>query len=261
MSPATLDARSDLGELLLATGDPAEAERQGRILLERSVAADNPVSKVAAINLTATALGRLGRVDEAAAMYEQLIADLRADPSASFVSLIATFHNAALLRFGQGRVAEARALLAEAVTLARANLRSNHPALASVLTFAGGLARLDGDLPVSEDLLRAAVTSAETLPADNFARLNAGVELAITLLARRKPAEAIAPLERAVEAFTGGPLASNLAEARFALARALVAAGRDRDGRARALAADARAFYAGAGATAEVAAIDAWLRR
>jgi tetratricopeptide (TPR) repeat protein len=84
--------------------------------------------------------------------------------------------------------------------------------------------------------------------------------LARALLGLGRPAEALPLAERAVTIRAAGAPATDLAESRFALARALWATGNRP--RARAVAAEARDGYqaAGAAGSKELATVNAWLR-
>ena len=168
----------------------------------------------------------------------------------------------AMARAGTGDLAAAIALARRSLDEFRVAFPGEHPDLVAPHQVLGTMLRMAGDLDASEAMLRDALAIAErTMAADNPERINAAVELGMTELARGRAAAAadrIAAALPVLERPGGSPM--NLAEARFALARSLWGAGRDR-ARARALAEQSRAGYAALGEGFEPAAdeVAAWL--
>src|SRR5262249_18466539 len=113
----------------------------------------------------------------------------------------------------------------------------------------------DGDARGAEQSFARAVATLRKEPETEVDLAAALVGVGRAALALGRPADAIAPLE---EALAGEATAEEHAGARFALARALWDARRDR-GRARALATEAEAAYAGPRLEAKRAAVRAWL--
>lgn len=138
----------------------------------------------------------------------------------------------------------------------------DHAGLITPHQILGTLLRHDGQLEASDAILRPALALADrTVPFDHPDRVNGVVELAMTELARGQAAAAADRIATVMPVLARpGWAALNLAEARFALARATVAAGRAR-GPAIELARAARVGYVslGPGYAEPVAAIDAWL--
>jgi tetratricopeptide (TPR) repeat protein len=159
-----------------------------------------------------------------------------------------------------GRYEEAVPHLERALSAREARLGKDHPAVAGTLTSLGnahrGLRRCDLALP----LLRRAVAIREhelgkTDPSLAAPLIGQGVCLLDT-----DPEAALTSLERALSLATTGGESTMRAAAGFGVARALRATGRDR-ARARTLAEEARAAFAGLGdqARQELGEIDAWL--
>jgi tetratricopeptide (TPR) repeat protein/predicted Ser/Thr protein kinase len=138
-----------------------------------------------------------------------------------------------------------------------------HAATATALARLGEAHLARGALHEAEASLSEALAIRETLGRETPEVAEVLVALGDLELARNRPAEALTRLERAVQIRErGGVAAHQLAEARFALARALAAAG-TQDGRSRALAEQAAATLRSEGpaARAQLAAVEAWLRR
>src|SRR5262249_24877420 len=112
-----------------------------------------------------------------------------------------------------------------------------------------------------EDYQRASTILEKGLGPQHPTVAHALTEIGRSYQARGEPSKAIVPLERALSIYEARPAEpSDLAEARFALARAL---GRDGEHRQRAmlLASSARDIFAAAGPVhhEDVSAVDAWL--
>jgi tetratricopeptide (TPR) repeat protein len=169
-------------------------------------------------------------------------------------------HNLALVEVAAGDLVQAGRRGAEALATLEEMHGADRPVLIPALVLVGYVARERGDLAASEAYLRRAVAIAEReLGPDHYDTANNRIELASTLVRAKRPREAIELLEPVVR--STATTRATAAEARFGLARALVAAGADRE-RARALAADARDRYRALGEAMapQAAEIEAWLR-
>jgi tetratricopeptide (TPR) repeat protein len=120
-------------------------------------------------------------------------------------------------------------------------------------------ARLGRSVEARRDLQRAVAIFEKTLAVDDPDLAEPLLRLGQLALAEKRPATAIAPLERALQlrAHDGDPC-EMLAEVEFALARALAESGSNRP-RARALATDAEAQWRAGGKKAEAADVAAFL--
>ncbi len=166
------------------------------------------------------------------------------------------------LRAHQGRLADARDVYRDAIAILAKNLGDDHLYVAEVRnSLAHVLLRLGR---AREALAEAERTSAamEKAPSPGPALPEALTIAGRASVALGQAANAIAPLERALALEQAAAGAAALAGTRFALARALWDANRDR-ARARALAREARQAYADAGAAgqADLAEVDAWLAK
>lgn len=151
-----------------------------------------------------------------------------------------------------GNLERARSLLGEALELRRARLGDEHPFIAITHINLGDV-ELEAKDPAAAlrhfELARAVWEAA--LPADHPDHAYALSGIGRAHLDLGRAAEAIEPLERAVALRSADEIEPRLAAtSRFMLARALVAAGRDR-GPARALALEAQGLFASAGGTHE----------
>jgi len=166
------------------------------------------------------------------------------------------------LRTHQGRLADARDADREAIAILAKNLGDDHLYVAEVRNgLANVLLRMGR---AREALAEAERTSAamEKAPSPGAVLPQALTIAGRASIALGQAADAIAPLERALALEQAATGAAALAGTRFALARALWDANRDR-ARARALAREARQADADVGAAgqADLAEVDAWLTK
>jgi tetratricopeptide (TPR) repeat protein len=140
-------------------------------------------------------------------------------------------------------------------------LGASHPVLATQLNNRGEtLAALGRQREARHSFERARVIWERELGLEDRNLAYALTGIGLSYLADNDPGSALAPLERALkirEAHEVDP--SRRAETRFALARSLWEANRDRM-RARTLAEQAREGYAKGEVKAKVAEVDGWLR-
>ncbi len=252
-----------LAQVRYLRGDHASAER---ILLRADAEVDptwrdQPSADLIELLGVRAALAQArGDLPESLALREREVAMMRLMPSLDPDNLAEALGNHAIALASVGRIDDALARAIESREAFEAIHAPDDAELVVPQQIVGTLQRYAGQPDEALRTLQAAAAlAARELPADAEPRVNTEVELALTLLALRRPAEAVPLLRGAVPALERGARAGNLAEARFALARALVESGGDR-GEARALARGARDEWARiAGADAARAEAEAWL--
>jgi eukaryotic-like serine/threonine-protein kinase len=168
--------------------------------------------------------------------------------------------NLAVVLTALGRNQEALAHVDRSIEILENGLGPGHPDLATQLMNRGEILNALGRYHDGRaSFERARIIWERELGLDNRILAYALTGIGVSYLAEGDPSSAIVPLERAFkirEAQETDP--SRRAETRFALARALWEAGRDR-GRARVLAEEAREGYAKAAVKAKQAEVDSWL--
>ncbi len=168
--------------------------------------------------------------------------------------------NLAVVLTALGRNQEALAHVDRSIEILENGLGPGHPELATQLMNRGEILNALGRYHDGRaSFERARIIWERELGLDNRNLGYALTGIGVSYLSEGDPSSAIVPLERAFkirEAQETDP--SRRAETRFALARALWEAGRDR-GRARVLAEEAREGYAKAVVKAKLAEVDTWL--
>jgi len=252
----------------------AGAYDEAKALYERSIAireaALGPRHPQVAYGLNSLAAVHYGAgdYDEAKRLYEQALAIWQETLSPEHPDAARGLNNLAAVHEALGAYDEAKRLYERALVILEAALGPEHPSVASSL---GNLAIVHealGDHDEARRLHERALAIREkTLGPDHPDLAYSLVGLAKVALAQHRPRDATPLAERAVTlGEQGGVAAELLAEARFALARALWEAGdaegRDQ-GRARRLAEQAREAYrvAGESGVEDLAEVDGWLRR
>jgi Tfp pilus assembly protein PilF len=169
--------------------------------------------------------------------------------------------NLAVELAGLGRNQEALAHVDRAIVLIENGLGASHPVLATQLNNRGEfLGALGRQREARHAFEQARVIWERELGLEDRNLAYALTGIGVSYLAENDPGSALAPLERAFkirEAYEVDQ--SRRAETRFALARSLWEANRDRM-RARALAEQAREAYAKGEAKAKAAEVERWLR-
>jgi eukaryotic-like serine/threonine-protein kinase len=169
--------------------------------------------------------------------------------------------NIAVELAGLARNQEALVHVDSSVALIENGYGASHPVLAAQYNNRGEiLAALGRQREARQSFERARVIWERELGLEDRNLAYALTGIGLTYLAENDPGSALAPLERAFkirEAHEVDP--SRRAETRFALARSLWEANRDR-ARARALAEQAREGYAKGDVRAKVVEVDGWLR-
>ncbi|WP_170320033.1 serine/threonine-protein kinase [Polyangium spumosum] len=264
--PVRVLALFDLGRILTIRGDHAAALPLFEQAFEGERARGGEDSEQAATCLEAMgrALHMLGRKEEAERHYRRALAIREKALGAEHVSVAGSLVYLGVLRDDEGAYEEAEAHYRRALVIREEALGPDHPLVASTLDLLGRtygkLGRLDAAQPLVE---RSLAINEARLGEEHPSIADALVPLADIHLERKAPKKAIPLLERAITLYLrqpGDP--AMLADARFLLAQALVAAGEDPP-RVASLVDEARAGYVAAGprAAAAVADVDAWLSR
>jgi tetratricopeptide (TPR) repeat protein len=255
-----IQALSGLATARGDAGDHAGALAAVREALEQSQEVHGPDHPVTADvwNSLGVALKDLGRPQEAQQAYETAIAVRRAAIGADDLSVAQTLENLAILEGERGQVDRALARYDEAAAIHRRLGGDQQTAIASLQYNAG--VTLFAASRLEEALARFRLAAAAEEKAGTATEPGAAATLAAigsTLVELGRPAEALAPLERSLAIWArAGVDHPDLAEAQFALARALPARARER---ATALAREAKGRYAARGDAETASRIDAWL--
>jgi tetratricopeptide (TPR) repeat protein/predicted Ser/Thr protein kinase len=240
-----------------------EAEREIRLALtiwEREVGRDSPNYASSLFNLGYALVGQ-GRYDEALTQYRRTVDIWERTLGRENPRLALPLTNIGDILRLQGRYDEALVYDRRALAIAEKTKGADHPDVGVALNNIADVLRLQHKHDEALASYRRALAIWQNkLAADHpfFATTLTGI--GETELDRRQPVPALTSLERAL------PIAEKhpddliaLAETRFALARAMWDAARDRS-RALTLANAARNAYAGArGQKEQLAAVDAWL--
>ncbi len=161
--PARGTLLQNLGDILLLRRDPVAADRyREAATLFETVAGTSHPRLASVLNGWATALGSLGRANEAEALYRRSIRiyeDLEAEPKpkrahplsgpridADSLDLVAPLHNLALLLLDGRRLAESEALLARAYRLLKQHGRQESPQAIPVLRALAKVQRAAGNI-------------------------------------------------------------------------------------------------------------------
>ena len=264
--PVRLMALFDLGRVLTIRGDHAAALPLFERALEGERRNRGEDAEQAATCLEA--MGRaehmLGRKKEALDHYRRSLAIREKILGADHVVVASTLVLIGIVRQDEGAHEEAISLLGRALEIREKALGPEHPLVATTLDTLGRVYGAIGRLDAAEPLVERSLAINEArLGKEHPSLADALVPLADIHIERHAPRRAIPLLERAISLYVrhpGDP--AKLADARYSLAQALVAAGEDRK-RASLLANEARAGYLAAGprSAAVAADVDAWLAR
>ncbi len=175
----------------------AAAEQAAAIRVEAQ-GADHPATLTAQSQL-AGAYVAAGRRDEAIALYERALPAIRAALGADHPNTLWTQHNLARTLRDAGRLDEALALFERTLEASRARRGDAHPDTLDVLGRLGPAyeeaARYDDAERIYRELIAAA---GRAQPRNDRLYVDALTGLAMSLMARGEPAEAVAPLREAL---------------------------------------------------------------
>jgi serine/threonine-protein kinase len=214
-------------------------------------------------NALGAALYRKGDVNGATLHLKKAIAIYETVLGPAHPDIANPLANLAAVEAGENHMDDATRDLTRALAIFEEVLGPDHPQVGLTLNNLGEFARDRKDCATAVPLYTRALGILEKLgPTHPYVAIPV-VGRAQCYVDLGRPKDAIADAQRAVDIFTkqGGDPAQ-LAEAQFALARALWAAGTDR-ARALQLAADARKGFAAAGVVGKVplAEVDAWIAK
>jgi tetratricopeptide (TPR) repeat protein/predicted Ser/Thr protein kinase len=198
---------------------------------------------------------------EAVEQYERVRAIWEATLDPKHPDLALVMNNIATVYQAQGKYDEALAMYRTALARREAALGPQHPDVASTLSNIGVVLNEQGKYGEALVSLRRALTIKEAALGSQHPSLVTTLEqIGVSELGEHRPAAALEVLTRAYALPAQGD-PGEVAELRFALARALWETHRDRP-RALQLAEEARAAYAAAGADSkkDLAEVEAWLR-
>jgi serine/threonine-protein kinase len=257
--PDTAGALAELATILTMMGKFGEAlvhAERALAIVERAVGPDHP-SVLDALDEVTRCHAMLGRWDQALPLADRAVA-IAEKLGPAHPSLARRLNNRGIINKNLGRFAAARADYQRTAAIQE---QLGEPGLGLAYSNLGYLALAERDFAAARAWCDKALAFHRGNPrgtaTDAVRECEPLVCVGLAELGRGAPAAARAPLERAIELYLaspGDPI--DLAEARFALARAL-----GRTARGRELAAQARAAYAASDAAQadELAAIDAWL--
>ncbi len=264
--PRVAQALNNLGIVANDLGrfdEALEAHRRALEINERVLGGQHP-----AVGRSLTNLGTLhwamGRAEESLACHRRALAILESALGPEHALVASALTNVGSVLQEQGRFAEALQLHRRAVAIKEKAYGPDHAQTASSLNnLAEALLELGRPQDALDSFHRARAIWEKTLGADHPRVAYALTGIGRCELALGRPAQALPPLERALLLREGKSSdRTDLADVRFALARAEVESGRDR-ARARTLALGALddAAHAGERGAARKTRIEDWLAR
>ncbi|MBL9104069.1 MAG: serine/threonine protein kinase [Myxococcales bacterium] len=230
--PTVASLLSNLALVEESTGDLAAAVpllTRALAIDEAALGPDHPQTANGLGNL-ALVHGELGDHAEAVRLFNKTIAIQERSLGPDHTQLADTFNNLANVHFVAGEHAEARKLYERALDIYAAASGSGHPNAANVLVGLAGVHLAAGEHAEAARLYTQSLALLEPVLGPDHPNLAFAVHgLGATLLAAGRSDEAVAQLERALKIRSADDLpAVDLADTRFALARALPAARRAR---------------------------------
>ncbi len=222
------------------------------------------VEQASSLNTLGVLAMMQGKHDEAAEQYRRALAIWEQALGPGHPRVADALDNLGVVLHVQGEYEEASAMHRQSLAIVELTLGAGHPFVAHTLNNLGGALYLQGKhAEAAEPYRRALQIEEQTLGRDHLLVVDPLIGLALTSLASEHPAGALPLAERALatlERYDAG--AEQLAEARFVLARALMATGKDPQ-RALVLARQSREMLQGAPATLsliDLEEVDAWLQ-
>ncbi|HWB73796.1 MAG TPA: tetratricopeptide repeat protein [Nannocystaceae bacterium] len=260
--PEVASSLSNLAVIDVAVGDYAAAIarlERARAILERALGPEHPEVADVLASL-GTAHRAVGALDEAVPLFERVLAIRRKALPPEHPDIARALNNLATAWHVRNEPARERAALEEALRIWEQAMGPDHPEVAAVLVNLAKLEESEGhDAIARRHYERALAIRRAALGPDHPKLAYVLVGLANVALSEGRPADARAHAERAVELRSAGKApATELAEARFVLARALAESG-DRE-RGLALAQEVAAtFRATQGMAGAASFVEGWI--
>jgi len=233
--PQTIDARSELANLLHDQGNYDEAEVNYRAVVDgRRERGGNDYA--VALNNLASLLEDRGDFADARPLFEESLALRRSVNSQNHPSVATAVNNLARLHYDLGNYERARELVVNALAIRRERFGDAHVATATTRLLFGRVTDALGDRAGALREAQAALEGLrKVLDADHASIANAEIVVGRMLVDAGRADEGLPLLEHAVRVRSSRPLppttAWRLAEAQLTLGRALVAVGRAAEGR------------------------------
>ena len=262
--PLVATSLSNLAGLLQEQGsyDEAITLHERALAIRETVFGPEHPDVAQSLNNLAGARQQQGSYDEAEPLHERALAIRELAFGPEHPEVAQSLHNLAALHRERGDHQKARAFGERALKIREQAFGAEHPELALSLHALGLDSAAVGDYAEAQLRFERALSIWEAaLGPDHHNTTYALVGLAELALTRDMPAQAVDPAERAVTVReTAGSPSTDLATARFVLARALWDAAQDRE-RAHELALESREAYreAGEGRASDLARVEAWL--
>ncbi|HEY2747582.1 MAG TPA: tetratricopeptide repeat protein, partial [Polyangia bacterium] len=242
--PKTGSLHVNLGAALRSAGhlDEAVVEYKRALeIIERSLGPDHPMLATVDINFGAVLLEE-GHEGEAEAQFKRALEIWTKNLGPDHPSTGTAWYRLGNVALKQGRAAEARADYQKTLDIWTAKLGAEHPSVAVALDGRGDALFAEGKLAAALSDYRRAEAMLEKAVGPNHPDLaDALIGIGLCELATGATKRALPPLERALALREKDAEPLELARARFALARALVASDRPR---ATTLANEAQKTYA-----------------
>jgi len=255
---------NSIGATLVLAGHYADAEpllRRAVEIREKVLGPDHP-DVARGLNNLGTVYEAMGRYDDAWKYYQRALALKERVMGPRHPSVASGLNNLGVVLTRRHRLDEAEQTLERSLAIWQEALGPDHADVANALTNLGAVHEAKGDPTGARDLYQRALAIRERALGPDHPHVALTLTgLTRALVALGEASAAVDTGERALRirlAKPGDP--ALLGETRFALARALWEAGRQRP-RARALAGQAEAAFAGAGPRRadDLAAVRAWL--
>ncbi len=202
--PLSLEAGeslNNLGLLQLRRGtETAEPTLREAYQIYRRELGPGHLDTASTLNNLATALGRMGRLDEAESSFREALEIRRRELSEDSDEVVESLNNLATLLFKQGRLIPASELFQEVLARRQRRLGENHPRIAPTLNNLAKVLFMSGRAERAEPLYRRALK----LKSEHLGKDHPGIVVTLTGLAASlrqldRPGEAAALYRQALE--------------------------------------------------------------
>ena len=202
-----------------------ELHRRAREVIAAALGPDH--ANIGAIdNGIGLTLSSLGRDEEALKVYEEAVAILERASGPKHLTVATTLQNMGYIEVRRGRGREALELMTRVLAIREAKLGSDAAPVGMAKDLIGDSHALLGDRDEARRFYREAIATFERL-GQREEQAYGHVGLAKLLLAEGRPSDAIVEVERAISLHGESTSDADRGEARFMLAKALYAIGRD----------------------------------